>query len=78
MKRHLQPCSCILVTDDKKTFINGVDMTSMIANVCDIEWCPTHKAEWDESMSRWVDKMLDEAVDEILGPVAKRNNAPGS
>lgn len=57
MARHEQPCGCVVITDDGSVTINDVEMSHIVANVCGVEHCPIHQAEWDASMDKFVARM---------------------
>lgn len=59
-------CGCVLIFDDKKTFINGADMSHMISNVSDIKQCERCRAAWLKSVEEWNIEYLDQIIEDYL------------
>jgi hypothetical protein len=59
-------CGCVLIFDDKKTFINDVDMSHMVSNVADIKKCQRCQAKWDEAARKWSEEYLDQIIEDYL------------
>lgn len=72
MNRTIQPCGCVVVTDDTPVTINDVPMGHMIANVSAVEWCAVHQAEADASMQAFVDRMDKRIADHVYGDMKRR------